>query len=92
MLLSALYAYDPNPTDTGEEWRFCCPLSEECRNKPVDKQHQSLTVRKDDLVGHCFRCSESMRCDERGVLKEFRKHARVSAMQHAYHKRMGIFE
>jgi hypothetical protein len=43
-------------------------------------------VRDVDGVWHC------MRGDESGVLKEFRKHARVSAMQHAYHKRVGIFE
>jgi len=78
--LEQLHAYDPEPYQSGEVSRYLCCFCGE--DKAHDNAHRCLTVRVDG-VWHC------MRCDERGVLKEYRKHARVSAMQHAYHKRMG---
>jgi predicted RNA-binding Zn-ribbon protein involved in translation (DUF1610 family) len=78
--LDTLQRFDNEPYTRNEITRFLCPICGE--DKAHDNAHRCLTVRVDG-VWHC------MRCDERGVLKEFRKHARVSAMQYAYHKRMG---
>lgn len=77
---ATLREFDSEPYDRGDLSRFCCPFCG--ADKPRDNAHRSLTVTVAGIY-HCFRC------DERGVLKEFRQHARVSAMQHAYHKRMG---
>ena len=82
---ATLHAFDDEPycRTAADVTRYLCPFCG--ADKPRDNAHRCLTVRVDG-VWHC------MRCDESGVLREFRKHARVAAMQHAYHKRMGIFE
>lgn len=81
---ATLHEFDAEPYTSGGITRYLCPFCHE--DRPRDNAHRCLTVRDVDGVWHC------MRGDESGVLKEFRKHARVSAMQHAYHKRVGIFE
>lgn len=50
-----LAEFDPSPLYAGvSEKRYLCP-SEECKDKPHDNTHRSLTVR-DDGVYQCFRC------------------------------------
>jgi hypothetical protein len=50
-----LDAYDPRPSGKGAERRYCCPL-EACREKPVDRGHQSLCVNVESGLWLCYRC------------------------------------
>lgn len=64
--LETLEAYDPHPTERGQERRYCCPLdSAACHGKTVSRPHQSLTVNIGTGVWQCWRCHQS------GKLTEF---------------------
>jgi hypothetical protein len=78
-----LHAFDGEPYARGDVTRFLCPLCG--AEKPRDNAHRCLTVRVDG-VWHC------MRCDERGVLTEFKKRGRASAITRARRTRLGIFD
>jgi hypothetical protein len=81
---ATLHEFDDEPYTSGGITRYLCPFCHE--DRPRDNVHRCVTVRDVDKVWHC------MRCDERGVLREFRKHSRAEAMTHARRKRLGIFE
>ena len=53
--LAELDAFDPHPSGAGAEKRFCCPLPA-CREKPVDRAHQSLNVNVESGLWLCQRC------------------------------------
>lgn len=56
LTLADLRKFDPEPLERGRYLRFMCP-SPNCKDKPVDNQHRSLSY---DTVGgkwRCWRCS-----------------------------------
>ncbi len=63
--LSQLEAHDPHPLRQGSRARYLCPLSAECREKPRDNAHRSLSVETTTGVFYCHRCGE------KGKLREF---------------------
>jgi hypothetical protein len=78
--LAVLDAYDARPAGAGPERRYCCPLSG-CRDKPVDRQHQSLCVNIDSGLWTCNRCTArgklSDRWDDRSVAEIRRRQDRA---------------
>jgi hypothetical protein len=61
--LAGLEAHDPHPAGGGDERRFNCPL-DGCRDKPLDRAHQSLAVNVATGAWICHRCGG------RGLLTE----------------------
>ena len=59
-----LREHDSSPTTSGGRLRFCCPLPA-CAGKPVNRNHQSLSVEPASGVWHCHRCNSN------GKLREF---------------------
>ena len=74
LTLIELQQFDPQPSRRGREDRYCCPLPA-CIGKPINRAHQSLSVRRETGEWNCHRCKEG------GVLKEFWKHEKPLTMR-----------
>lgn len=78
--LAMLDAYDSRPAGAGPERRYCCPLLG-CRDKPVDRQHQSLCVNIDSGLWTCNRCTArgklTDRWDDKPIAQIRRQQARA---------------
>ena len=62
--LAELEAYDRHPSGAGAERRFCCPCPP-CREKAVDRTHQSLTANVESGAWICWRCQATGKLTER---------------------------
>jgi DNA primase len=60
-----LEIYDSRPIRNGNQLRFSCGLSSNCRRKPSDRNHKSLCVNLDNGYFICHRCQT------KGRLREF---------------------
>ena len=63
--LQEIESFDSNPQKSGDEARFLCCLSANCREKPRDGEHRSLCV---NLRTGFYVCH---RCGAKGKLKDF---------------------
>ena len=66
-----LRGFDSRFSECGEEERYCCPLPD-CAGKPLDREHQSLSVNKTTGLWICHRCRTS------GMLTDFWIHRYTS--------------
>jgi len=66
--LADLNAHDPHPKRFSRETRYCCPLPG-CNGKPIDANHQSLSVNSEGLW-KCHRCGESGLIAEKWTKRE----------------------
>jgi Toprim-like len=81
LALADLEAFDPRPSGSGRERRFCCPLPA-CGGKPRDRAHQSLSVNTESGDWLCFRCGVAGRLAERWrPAREFRRARAVRAFR-----------
>lgn len=78
LTLAELDAYDPRPAGAGVERRYCCPL-EGCRDKPVDRAHQSLCVNVESGLYVCYRCTARSKLVERWDARPAKELRRVRA-------------
>ena len=49
-----LERFDSHPSTRGKNHRYCCPLCG--HDKPIDKNHQTLSLDSVSGAWHCFRC------------------------------------
>jgi hypothetical protein len=52
--LEELECFDSHPSTRGKNHRYCCPLCG--HDKPIDKNHQTLSLDSVSGAWHCFRC------------------------------------
>jgi len=52
--LEELERFDSHPSTRGKNHRYCCPLCG--HDKPIDKNHQTLSLDSVSGAWHCFRC------------------------------------
>ncbi len=76
--LAQLDAHDDRPAGTGAERRYCCPL-EACRDKPRDRQHQSLCVNVESGLYLCNRCGVTGKLTERWDARPVKEIQRAKA-------------
>jgi hypothetical protein len=55
--LEELERFDSHPSTRGKNHRYCCPLCG--HDKPIDKNHQTLSLDSVSGAWHCFRCHAS---------------------------------